>query len=519
MDLGLRKRLQKTLYSGELETGHCPLALTDLAVEFFQGMSPHKLGHIDLETSCAITGHDGVSPASITMSMMYAKRLQRKRPEYVMKMSSSELFIISMMMASKYLYDEGVDEEVFNDEWAENAGLETKEINDMEMDFLQAVDWELFVHKEDFKRAMYEVERRIALKEGKKRGWFSYTDLDILMDEHLLSLTISDVGVEWLKVVMVSSAAYLAGLMMMVGSTVLVTNASLVLSTPGLIPAIHNAFPAVSTPLAALTYLPFSTDAPEEFGAEMMQPKISGFDVNHTVVASEKEEKERSVLDLLDDQQAGGSKESGPSVLDTILSQLVAVLTIKSHLVQFLSAVSHSYSSVHYTDVGNRSSKKFSSIPSTFSSCLHPSSSAHLETEFVGKESCCPTLQTTVCFEALGFSADVCALPSGNLRSGCSFQGPINCGCEMDRETLSSSAPSWDCMLNRDHAISGDHGHEKLGRSGTRRTRSGLAKGWPELSEAIPGCCQKEKLSFFHNLFPDITVGFTTSMPPVVYAA
>ena len=42
-------------------------------------------------------------------------------------------------MASKYLYDEGVDEEVFNDEWAENAGLEKEEVNKMELDFLDAM--------------------------------------------------------------------------------------------------------------------------------------------------------------------------------------------------------------------------------------------------------------------------------------------------------------------------------------------------------------------------------------------
>ena len=43
------------------------------------------------------------------------------------------------MVASKYLYDEGVDEEVFNDEWAESAKIEVDEINEMERDFLAAI--------------------------------------------------------------------------------------------------------------------------------------------------------------------------------------------------------------------------------------------------------------------------------------------------------------------------------------------------------------------------------------------
>ena len=46
---------------------------------------------------------------------------------------------VPQMVASKYLYDEGVDEEVFNDEWAESAKIEVDEINDMERDFLAAI--------------------------------------------------------------------------------------------------------------------------------------------------------------------------------------------------------------------------------------------------------------------------------------------------------------------------------------------------------------------------------------------
>ncbi len=43
------------------------------------------------------------------------------------------------MMASKYLYDEGVDEEVFNDEWAESANMDLEQLNELERDFLNAI--------------------------------------------------------------------------------------------------------------------------------------------------------------------------------------------------------------------------------------------------------------------------------------------------------------------------------------------------------------------------------------------
>ena len=43
------------------------------------------------------------------------------------------------MMASKYLYDEGVDEEVFNDEWAESANMDIDQLNELERNFLKAI--------------------------------------------------------------------------------------------------------------------------------------------------------------------------------------------------------------------------------------------------------------------------------------------------------------------------------------------------------------------------------------------
>jgi len=43
------------------------------------------------------------------------------------------------MMASKYLYDEGEDEEVFNDEWGAAGKLDVQTVNTLEMNFLNAM--------------------------------------------------------------------------------------------------------------------------------------------------------------------------------------------------------------------------------------------------------------------------------------------------------------------------------------------------------------------------------------------
>lgn len=43
------------------------------------------------------------------------------------------------MVASKYLYDEGEEEEVFNDEWGAAGKLDVQTVNNLEMNFLNAI--------------------------------------------------------------------------------------------------------------------------------------------------------------------------------------------------------------------------------------------------------------------------------------------------------------------------------------------------------------------------------------------
>lgn len=43
------------------------------------------------------------------------------------------------MVASKYLYDEGEEEEVFNDEWGAAGKVDVQTMNTLEMNFLSAI--------------------------------------------------------------------------------------------------------------------------------------------------------------------------------------------------------------------------------------------------------------------------------------------------------------------------------------------------------------------------------------------
>ena len=55
---------------------------------------------------------------------MYLDRLRSNNTKYLSTITSTDLFLVSLMVASKYLYDDGEEDEVFNDEWA-TSGMYT----------------------------------------------------------------------------------------------------------------------------------------------------------------------------------------------------------------------------------------------------------------------------------------------------------------------------------------------------------------------------------------------------------
>ncbi|BFZ21646.1 hypothetical protein BsWGS_24685 [Bradybaena similaris] len=230
MDTYFRKRLQRRFYYGDKSSLEMPsLPLTELAVGYFHDSVPEKLGHVDMFSASNLIRRNHVSPCSMVLSLLYAKRLrqqQQQQKHLLRAMSSADVFFISMMMASKYLYDEGVDEEVFNDEWADNMDQDIDDVNQMETDFLQAMEWRLFVQAREFEDTLTAIERRLALQEGYKRGWFTYTELDVLMNSDLLWMLWENIGSECSKLLTAMSAAYVTSVLSMIGSTSLAMNIS-----------------------------------------------------------------------------------------------------------------------------------------------------------------------------------------------------------------------------------------------------------------------------------------------------
>merc|ERR1719458_2488153 len=54
-------------------------------------------------------------PNSLVLALLYLERLRRRNPDYLTTVSSADLFLVSLMVASKFLHDDGEEDEVFND--------------------------------------------------------------------------------------------------------------------------------------------------------------------------------------------------------------------------------------------------------------------------------------------------------------------------------------------------------------------------------------------------------------------
>ncbi|XP_078045249.1 protein CNPPD1 [Augochlora pura] len=209
-------RISKTLYYAKLPVSDClSFPVTELAAELFTEVkSGQTLERLDIEEASRISRNACVSPCCLVLALLYLERLKDCNPEYLQRVAPSELFLVSLMVASKFLNDEGEEDEVFNTEWALSGHLSISQMNQLEKDFLQAIDWTVFVNNQDFWERLQRLEKTIAYKEAQKRGWFSYTELNCLMNSMQL-LTIANAVI---NISSICLATYTAGIVTLLGS-------------------------------------------------------------------------------------------------------------------------------------------------------------------------------------------------------------------------------------------------------------------------------------------------------------
>jgi len=269
----LYERYRKTLnYSKLPVTDRSSLPFTQLAVETFTNVGldalGDSLGRLDVGRAGEMTRTACVGPSSLVLALLYLDRLRRNNPDYLTTISSADLFLVSMMVASKFLHDDGEEDEVFNDEWATSGGMDTKELNKLEISFLSAMDWRVFVAKDEFGGAVETVEEDIALREVTARGWATYTELTTLSRQLGLQELVRLCAELTIKMTAVCVAAYAAGFISLLGTTALLERTPA--GPSGLSHSVKSLTSCLSTP-AEDSPLP----APTDLVADMLETSNS----------------------------------------------------------------------------------------------------------------------------------------------------------------------------------------------------------------------------------------------------
>jgi len=217
-------RYTRSLYYGALPATDRPsLPLTKLAVDQFtsSGLDAlgQKLGRLDMARAADISRQACAGPNSLVLALLYLERLRRRNPDYLTTVSSADLFLVSLMVASKFLHDDGEEDEVFNDEWASSGGIDTKELNRLEVKFLAAMDWRIFVDDAEFQTTLCRLEADIAIREVTARdGDATYSDLTVLGSGEQAAHMLSILAQAAIKVTAVCLTTYAAGILTLLGT-------------------------------------------------------------------------------------------------------------------------------------------------------------------------------------------------------------------------------------------------------------------------------------------------------------
>uniref|UniRef100_A0A8C7BZD3 Protein CNPPD1 n=1 Tax=Neovison vison TaxID=452646 RepID=A0A8C7BZD3_NEOVI len=223
----LSARIRRRLYYGWDWEADCSLEelsspVADIAVELLQKAAPSPIRRLQKKYVAHVSREACISPCAMMLALVYIERLRHRNPDYLQHVSSSDLFLISMMVASKYLYDEGEEEEVFNDEWGAAGGVAVPTLNALERGFLSAMDWRLYTDPREIFEVLSWLESCVAAQQGRRRGWYTYTDLCVLLEQPAWQLALGSLCQRLAKLSCLLAMAYVSSVALAVASVAVI---------------------------------------------------------------------------------------------------------------------------------------------------------------------------------------------------------------------------------------------------------------------------------------------------------
>ncbi|KAM6332987.1 protein CNPPD1 isoform 2-T2 [Podargus strigoides] len=178
----LSERVRKRLYYGwdkdcSLDNLSSPVA--DIAVELLQKVAPSPIRRLQKKYVSHVSREACISPCSMMLALVYIERLRHRNPEYLQQISSSDLFLISM-------------------------------------------DWSLYTDPRELFEVLSWLEGRVAEKQGMWRGWFTYTDLCVLMEQSVWQHVMGQFYQQVVKLACLLGVVYLTGFAALFASVTMV---------------------------------------------------------------------------------------------------------------------------------------------------------------------------------------------------------------------------------------------------------------------------------------------------------
>ncbi|XP_037731220.1 protein CNPPD1 isoform X2 [Drosophila subpulchrella] len=172
-------RIRKSLYYGvgTVDTDmEVSLPFAEYASEMFS--KPHR-GHSLHRLSCVAAANVQATPCSLIMALIYLDRLSVTDPSYSCRITPQELFVVSLMISTKFYA--GHDERFYLEDWASEGHMTEERLKEIELEFLSAMDWNIYISNELFFDKLNNVERSLAKRQGLRRGWLTYSELALML--------------------------------------------------------------------------------------------------------------------------------------------------------------------------------------------------------------------------------------------------------------------------------------------------------------------------------------------------
>ncbi|KAK4473475.1 hypothetical protein MN116_002841 [Schistosoma mekongi] len=121
--------------------------VSDRIVEIVNSASRRRLGKLDTYMVLEYLCSKNVPPVSVLTALLFIEKLVVADPysPLLTEVTAIDLFAVSMVVASKYLHDDDTDNGMYNVEWANEFDMDLKELNELEVKFVSALNWEFFV--------------------------------------------------------------------------------------------------------------------------------------------------------------------------------------------------------------------------------------------------------------------------------------------------------------------------------------------------------------------------------------